>query len=179
MSWTPTKSEEIAIGLQVVEWIATARAAGYTSMGREWYPSRADFVKSALYERIRSGLRPLPEPPPVGLACPWYALVEDPGPHYVVWETIPVDEPEQIAVFREQGFTGEIVTVLQQPYEVIEKTSDTDMIIRDAHHGRGTSYRFRLWWDAQWRHPSHRPGQKEGGWFIQNVVFASGAGASA
>ncbi len=48
------------------------------------------------------------------------------------------------------------------------KRGDDDLIVRDARHT--TSYRFRLWYDANWQHPNKRI---TGGWFLQNVALAN------
>lgn len=141
-------------------WIRTVRetAAKYslTYYGSDWLPSDADFDKSALLERIRSGLKPMDEPPPVGYSCPWYALVEDKGPHYIfdVSETANFLEENQILA-------------AQNRFTIYERRGDKDYIVGDV---RGTSYRFRLYYDAEWRHPTgFRPDQ--GGWLMQNVDF--------
>ena len=132
-------------------WIRTARASGYGAyLGRPWLPSGADFAKSALFERIRSGLAPLPEPPPLGHSCPWYALVEDEGPH---WTTVHIE--------------GDKAIVFQTPYEILERRGETSFLLKDG--GHDTSYRFTLRFDPEWRHPSARLG--DGGWFIQNATF--------
>lgn len=154
MSWTPITEAEVAMARHMVTWITTARAAGYG--GPDWLPSDADIYKSALLERLRSGKAPLPEPPPLGLACPWYALVEDVGPHYV------------LDVARD-GFNPDTISALQYPYKVVEERGERDFIVRDGL--RDTAYRFRLWFDADWIHPSHKLGK--GGWFLQNVALAA------
>jgi hypothetical protein len=162
MTWTPITPEEVRTGRQVALWIKTARA-GYTSFGREWYPTGADFHKSALLERIRSGKAPLKEPPPLGMSCPWYALVEDQGPHYVF------DVHLHNEIIHPDNMRDHIF-VLQSPYTIIEKRSDTEFIVRDGYH-KDTSYRFRLWYDPEWTHPNTHYGK--GGWFMQNMEFAT------
>lgn len=157
MTWTPITDAEMAMARHVVTWIRTAREAGY---GSDWLPDEADMSKSALLERLRSGKDPLPEPPPLGMSCPWYALVEDPGPHYVfdVWRggeglIIPAD----------------LIVVLQTPFKIVEECGEKDFIVRDA--GHDTSYRFHLWFDPQWKAPERSVPRILGGWFIRNVVF--------
>lgn len=44
-------------------------------------PNHADWLKSRLFWRIRSGKKPLEYPPPRAFACPWYELIEIKGPH--------------------------------------------------------------------------------------------------
>jgi hypothetical protein len=143
----------------VVTWIETARAAGYG--GPDWLPSDADISKSALLERLRSGKAPLAEPPPLGMSCPWYALVEDAGPHYVfdVW----------------RGGAGMIVkenviVVLQTPFDIVEELGKDDYIVRDL--TKNTSYRFHLWFDKEWKRPSGQLARFDpGGWMIQNMTL--------
>ena len=145
-------------GRHVVRWIEVAR----TKYGADWLPSDADMSKSALLERLRSGLEPLPEPPPVGMACPWYAVVEDAGPHYVfdVW----------FGNENDQFFKADDAVILQHGYKIVERRGDKDFIIKDR---SDTSYRFRLWHDAEWKHPS---GRIVGGWFMQNTAFSAAKG---
>jgi hypothetical protein len=108
-------------------------------------------------ERIRSGLQPLDEPPPVGYSCPWYALVEDAGPHYIFDVSTDADWLEE-----------DQVLAAQNRFTIYERCGEKDFIVGDI---RGTSYRFRLWFDKDWVHPTgFREG--EGGWFMQNVTFA-------
>lgn len=138
----------------VVTWIRTASAAGYG--WPNWLPCQPDFHKSALLERLRSGLDPLDEPPPLGLSCPWYALIEDPGPHYVM------------DAWKDDRVVGAGHWVaLQNVYEVVEERGERDFVVRDA--GHDTTYRFRLWHDPEWRHPSGR--LAPGGWFLRNLAF--------
>jgi hypothetical protein len=68
-------------------WLADRMLLWLRIRKQEWglkhplLPTMPDIRKSALFERLRSGREPLPTPPPLGLDCPWYAVVEDPGPH--------------------------------------------------------------------------------------------------
>lgn len=41
-------------------------------------------AKSALFARLLSGKPALPEPPPTSFSYPWYAVIEEPGPHHVM-----------------------------------------------------------------------------------------------
>jgi hypothetical protein len=149
--------------LGIMLWIRTARAAGYYG-GKNWIPSPSDLSKSALFERIRSGVVPLPEPPPLGFACPWYAVVEDPGPHYGY----------EVAFHSDGGWMKEWrkeneVSVYSNIYEIVETIDAKHFIVKDKNHD--TSYRFHLWYDADWQHPSNSPHILHGGWFLQNAVF--------
>lgn len=153
MTWTPITQPEMDMCRHMVTWISTVRKAGGV-YGADWLPSDADMCKSALLERLRSGKEPLAEPPPLGYSCPWYAVVEDPGPHYV---------------FDAWAAQNNEMMVLQSTYEIVEKHGEQDFTIRDK--WKNTSYRFRLWYDAEWEHPSKR--LAKGGWFMQSVQFAA------
>ena len=172
MAWTGLTEAEAKLAADMALWIRTARAAGYG--GPDWVPDAADIAKSALFERIRSGKEPLPHPPPIGLACPWYAVVEDAGPHWVGDATgphAPLFHGDPGAFFVAEGQ----VAVLMNRYAVVERRGERDYVVRDAHHVPETPYRFRLWLDADWRHPSAYPGRPPGGWFMRNLEFGPAA----
>lgn len=155
MTWQSTTQEQMEIAKGVVLWIETARAAGYG--GPNWLPSDADIYKSALFERIRSGKRPLDEPPPRGLSCPWYALIEDRGPHYVsdAWRGDGgMIKPDTFVVF-------------QHPYQIVEERSEHEFVVRDGY--RATSYRFLLWFSPKWTGPNGMVKRESGGWFIELI----------
>lgn len=159
MTWNPATETDVEIAQAVVLWITTARAAGY---GDNWLPMGVAVHKSALFERIRSGKDPLEFPPPVAFSCPWYALVEEPTPHNV-------GDGEN---FGPHFYTGQrlmpenTVNIFQSLYDIVEKTSDTDMIVKDRRHE--TPYRFRLWFDAEWRRPNAGD-ERAGAWFMAIV----------
>jgi hypothetical protein len=68
---------DLAVAHSVVAWIDTVRKRdGW--YGEKWLPSGADFEKSRLFWRIRSGKAPLPHPPPTAYSCPWYELIDEP-----------------------------------------------------------------------------------------------------
>jgi hypothetical protein len=105
---------------QIVLWVKTVRethpimfhAGGY---GPTWLPSSSDLWKSALFERIRHGVAPLPEPPPIGYSCPWYAVVEDPGPH----SAMAFEKPQR---------EGTLIVVHQNPYSILEARGPNDFV---------------------------------------------------
>jgi hypothetical protein len=66
-----------AVARVVLQWIRTAKAAGYTFQGEDGLPSEADVWHSALLERLLRGEPPLPTPPPLFFSYPWYELVEN------------------------------------------------------------------------------------------------------
>jgi hypothetical protein len=82
MTWRSISDEEMRACLRMLLWIRTARKWGNAAIyGPTWLPTLIHIRKSALFERLMSGKKPLEYPPPLGYACPWYAVVEDPGPH--------------------------------------------------------------------------------------------------
>jgi hypothetical protein len=93
------------------KWLETAKATGLSHY-QNWTPSYVDMLKSRLFWRIRSGKDPLPEAPPTAYSCPWYELIEVPGPHDI-WEEIRVYGPNQ-------GFPKKFCSVAQCSYQVIE-----------------------------------------------------------
>ena len=77
-------TRDLHISECVVRWIQIAREYGGIGYGDAWWPSRVDFEKSRLFWRLRSGKDPLPAPPPTCFSCPWYEVVEEPSPHWVM-----------------------------------------------------------------------------------------------
>jgi hypothetical protein len=139
--------EDMETLLGMMLWIRTARTAGGAGYDDHWLPGFPDLTKSSLFERIRRGVKPLPEPPPSVMSYPWYAVVEDPGPHHA-----------QDACFDTGWLKENQVRVYQNIYEIVERLGEKHFIVKDGTHG--TSYRFHLWYDPDsWR------------WFLQNTVF--------
>lgn len=65
----------------MVHWITTVRKQG--GYYADFMPSGADICKSRLFWRIRSGKKPLDNPPPTAYSCPWYELIDEPErPHW-------------------------------------------------------------------------------------------------
>ena len=155
MAWKSITHDEYEFGAKMLTWIETVRKA-YGNPA--WLPTEADLVKSALLERLRNGLDPLPEPPPVGMSCPWYALIEDPQPQFA-----------GAGHFAPSPFFGDEtkISVVQNVYAIVDREDDGALILRDCREPP-TSYRFRLWLDPDWR---SRDGRTTGGWFIQNTAF--------
>lgn len=162
MTWKSITEEEFQFARHMIRWMEIAR----NRYGDKWIPSEADVSKSALLERLRNGLEPLPEPPPLGFSCPWYAVVEDPGPHYVF--EVHVYGPDD-------KFFANTIGILQHTYEIVDKLGETEYIVRS---GNGSSYKFHLWFDPKWEHPNNEYARKRGhqgiigGWFMQNVDFS-------
>lgn len=183
MTWTSVPQENYKIYQEIKLWIDTARKANpynpeslYNPYHSESWPSSVDFIKSALYERIRSGKGPLPEPPPVGFACPWYAIVEDEGPHLVSWNMNSYTDVwfpnDKNSIFKDHPDREKMVVICQNIWFIEEKISDTEYIVKDGRHE--TSYRFRLWFDENHNHPQYDPNDTfflPGAWLIRNVEF--------
>lgn len=163
MTWKSITPEELELCKQFMLYVQTARNTGYAFVRPDGWPAEVDIIKSALFERIRSGKQPLDEPPPIGFACPWYAVVEDPGPHFV--GTMGDDVRVAPTIFGNK--MPNVIIMLQSHWEIVEQLGFQSYIVRDGYHS--TSYRFDLWYDSNWRHPSIKRWQ--GGWFLRNIKF--------
>ncbi len=157
---------EAVIAAQIDLWVKTVREVENRDIGYdgEWLPTVSDFYKSALFERIRSGVDPLPEPPPRGYSCPWYALVEDQTPHSIYDGAKLIDDEPDKPTY---------ILVLQNRYLIESVRGMADYTVKDA--GHNTSYRFRVWYDpniadrfARLKNPDADP---PGTWFIRNAAF--------
>jgi len=150
MSWKPLSKDDLKLSSILLKYIRTVRETNLRThsllYNEMWLPSEVDIIKSALFERLRSGLEPLSEPPPLGYSCPWYALIEDAGPHYIF----------------DCYFNDDKINILQNMYEIVEKTEDF-YIVKDA--SKNTSYRFKVFYDKEWEHPTAKI-LGSGGWFI-------------
>ncbi|MBE9607942.1 hypothetical protein [Chitinilyticum piscinae] len=71
---------EVASSWQLPEGLPATDHGGL----RPYIPAEPDWEHSALFQRIRSGLAPLPYPPPTSGGQPWYAVVEIAGVYPVV-----------------------------------------------------------------------------------------------
>ncbi len=174
MTWRSIKDEELDICRKMVLWL---------EIRKEWdpksdcLPTEPDLYKSALFERILNGIDPLPYPPPIGLACPWYAIVEDRGPHFVgdnfggkqnpfgPYFRVVLPNHNFTTISYEEANAGDEVTIIQNRYWIEERISSTEFIIKDAYHD--TPYRFRMWYDPDYPYASN----PDGGWMMNNVDF--------
>lgn len=66
---------QYAVKAAFIEWVETARAAGYEPIAR-WDNFLAEVDHSALLQRLLQGKLPLPVPPPKRHAYPDYEAVE-------------------------------------------------------------------------------------------------------
>lgn len=191
MTWKPLTQEDELLCRQMRKWIRVARRFGRPeSYGPNWLPSDADIAKSALFERIRSGKEPLDYPPPIGLACPWYALVEEPGPfalarvqegsRFIEIRFLSADEnafspgmtghpdPNNLSPLFDKtrprdGNETKVDFQFSGLYDITRRISATEYVIRDG--GHDTPYRWRLWWDQDYRAPRGNS-QIVGAWMI-------------
>lgn len=118
---------DIDLLMCVSKWMETAQKWNESYSYRvSWIPSEADYAKSRLFWRIRSGKDPLLEPPPTSFSCPWYELVELLEPHDC-WD---VHFPE-----------GQVV-VNQCAYNLVRTDGEKRLV---GFH----SYRFWLWQEGK------------------------------
>ncbi len=156
----------ILLWIKTVRETNTRRKPSLGMFGPDWLPSSSDFSKSALFERIRHGLQPLDEPPPLGYSCPWYAIVEETTPHNVYearfgnpWASLKIETAPKGDNF---------VSVLQNTYEIVAVDDSGEVhTLRDR--GHETSYRWRLWFDPTWKHPT-APTMQNGSWMMQIIT---------
>lgn len=165
----------------IILFIKTAREANQGrktlggQYGDDWFPTISDWTKSALFERIRSGKDPLPEPPPLGYSCPWYAVVEDQTPHVIPfgaefgnpWKRWNFDADVLAKLPQHDDF----VSILQNTYEIVERKGEgKEAILTIKDRGHDTDYRWKLWFDPTWKHPtSQSPDMQNGAWMMQII----------
>jgi hypothetical protein len=185
----PLTDAEQVLGVRMLRWLRIRRTwAGWRD---PLLPTDADIVKSALFERLRSGREPLDFPPPIGLDCPWYAVVEDPGPHRadtwgIEFEGRVWAGPGEVAILKN------IYLILERvPEQTGNPQNPTDQVftIQDK-YPKDSPYRFRLWYEEE--EDIRRPNKPEtggmggssiiiplsgigkkrqGAWLMQNLVF--------
>ena len=129
--------------VETVRGTTSPRGGGYPE---NWFPGQVDCAKSRLFWRIRTGKAPLPYPPPTCYSCPWYELIEEPGPHTTQPLKIVDDR------FRRPHFDPAVVSietlvksayVAQCRYEVAEvNTLEGEANAAIISYG---PYRFRAW----------------------------------
>ena len=163
MTWKSITPDEVKLINQYELWRKTAMEAVkfyahpdfYTAQYKDYIPSEADLSKSALFERIRSGRDPLPEPPPIGLACPWYSIVEDPQDHWSKEDSFGmrayVEYPKGLQDMAKSYDLWEndckIIQYFSNDYEVVKKLDKYLYVVRDW--AKRTSYRFFIWKDPE------------------------------
>lgn len=131
---------DLAVAHCVVRWISTVRQQeGW--YGPNWLPTGADFEKSRLFWRIRSGKDPLPHRPPTAYSCPWYELI---------------DEPDRAHWAYDMSLHNGAAYIAQCAYEVLERDENSEP----------SRVRFGPWEFKTWKGPSPYNGT-HGGWWIQ------------
>ena len=171
MTWKQITQDEMELCTKMAWWIRVVRETGGQFYGKDWLPSQADIGKSALFERIRSGREPLEFPPPLGYSCPWYGVVEDPGPHMVGNR---IFEHVQFGIAGNEYFPENSVSILQNLYEIVKRLAKEAYLIKDLRHD--TPYRWKLWYDPEYDmsrfdNVAQKKPFPPGAWFMQNVDF--------
>lgn len=168
MTWKPISQEDVELCIKMRTWIEIARKSFNNPT---WLPTDSDIYKSALLERLRNGLEPLAFPPPLGYSCPWYALIDDKQPH-LIGDGSNIDHPNKLPRDRQSWnevcfdpwITG-TVYIFQSTYDIVEQSSLEDYILKD--HVHDTAYRFRLYFDKDFRLNKAGLAYNHGAWFIQ------------
>ncbi|HEY5761929.1 MAG TPA: hypothetical protein VIS73_01835 [Rhodocyclaceae bacterium] len=127
------------IVLDAAEWLRTLWEVGYMGGGqlpaspRTRFPQIEveDVLKSVLLARIRSGLRPLPFPPPTRNGVPWHEIVE--AEREATVDASPIDDAGTTIAFAIDGDTG---------WDVLAQI-DPDRY-RVQHRGKGPLYQLDL-----------------------------------
>jgi len=135
-------AEDVAqVVLDAAEWLKTLWHVGYMGAGRFQAAPRTEFpevevedvLKSALLQRIRSGRRPLPFPPPTRQGIPWHEVVESDDEIMVDAALIREDDGSVLAVSIEGCADWSVWEVLQ---------GDAELVVQ--HHGKGPLYRLSI-----------------------------------
>ena len=112
-------------------------AGSFRSQPRSAFPliELEDVLKSALFARIREGIRPLPSPPPTRHGLPWHSLVEcgKDATHDVDAEIVRDDQGE---------IAGVIIEACADWRVVEEVARDREYIVQ--HRGQGPLYRLSM-----------------------------------
>lgn len=167
--------ESLGLLATVLRYVRVARAAGYYDYGmasvedRLRFPSGADIDKSALLDRLLAGKEPLPSPPPTCMSYPWYAVVEEPGPHgcevggaVTLGALIGQPEPD-----------GRARVVVNQAVWIVEREVAGDELHVRWRDGQPL---YRLWRNpehAAWEAAGRPPGRYPWPWLIQRLDLAS------
>lgn len=141
---------DLSIAQSVVGWIRAVRETGHNE---GWLPDGADFIKSRLFWRVRSGKKPLLHAPPTCFSCPWYEVVEEAGPHSTFDGGIFEWEPGK-----------RLLSIAQCGYTIVEESADGREFLVEFN-----TYRFRVW-----RAPSTFNPERED-WVIQRDNFYDAA----
>lgn len=128
---------DLNISRAVVSWIEIARK----KYGQEWLPSDTDFIKSRLFWRLRSGFKPLPDPPPTAFSCPWYEVIEEKErPHWVHELLSYPSGSSMLFNFDLNGADG-MAFISQCPYLITKWSDDSKLVPEEVTYG---PYKFRV-----------------------------------
>lgn len=135
-------AEDVAqVVLDAAEWLKTLWNVGYMGAGHFQTAPRSEFpevevedvLKSALLQRIRSGRRPLPFPPPTKQGMPWHEVVEGED-QFIVDAALIRDEAGALL-----GVSIEACT----DWSICERRSgDAELVVQ--HQGKGPRYLLML-----------------------------------
>ena len=123
--------------LDAAEWLKTLWNVGYMGAGHFPAAPRSEFpvveiedvLKSALLQRIRSGRRPLPFPPPTRQGMPWHEVVES-EEEFIVDATLIRDENNAVLGVSIEGCAD---------WGVCEtRRADAELVVQ--HGGKGPRY---------------------------------------
>lgn len=129
---------EVANSWQMPENLAITAHSGL----RPYIPAEPDWEHSALFERIRTGLTPLPYPPPTSGGQPWYAIIEERGEFPVVITAAQAMAHSEIPHVELNGCQWQVLThILPDASEI----PGAPVVFRDdcsyvVHHGRWPDY---------------------------------------
>lgn len=123
--------------LDAAEWLKTLWNVGYMGAGHFPAEPRSEFpvievedvLKSALLQRIRSGRRPLPFPPPTRQGMPWHEVVESEDEFIVDVELIR-DEAEATVGVSIEACTAWVICEVRRP--------ELELVVQ--HQGKGPRY---------------------------------------
>ena len=123
--------------LDAAEWLKTLWNIGYMGAGHFPATPRTEFpivevedvLKSALLQRIRSGRRPLPFPPPTRHGMPWHEVVES-DEEFIVDATLIRDDASVVIGVSIESCSNWMVCEIRQP--------NSELVVQ--HQGKGPRY---------------------------------------
>lgn len=127
--------------LDAAEWLKTLWDVGYMGAGqfptapRTGFPlvEVEDVLKSALLQRIRSGRRPLPFPPPTRQGMPWHEVVES-EQEFIVDASLIRDESELVVGVNVEACADWVVCEVRR--------RDVELVVQ--HQGKGPRYLLQI-----------------------------------
>ena len=135
-------AEDVAqVVLDAGEWLKTLWNIGYMGAGNFPTAPRSEFpvieiedvLKSALLQRIRSGRRPLPFPPPTRQGMPWHEVVES-DECFVVDASLIRDEDDVVIGASIEGCTDWVAC----------NSAREDLPLVVQHQGKGPLYKLTV-----------------------------------